>query len=91
MKSVARDMAARHDRARSLGAMASARHPREMEIVQIVKLLASCDAVQDVVRVLAGAVRSHVGADGVTVVMRDGDRSRYLEAVSYTHLRAHET
>ena len=79
MKSVARDMAARHDRARSLGAMASARHPREMEIVQIVKLLASCDAVQDVVRVLAGAVRSHVGADGVTVVMRDGDRSRYLE------------
>jgi len=59
--------------------MASERHPPEMEIVQIVKLLASCDAVEDVVRVLAKAARSHVGADGVTVVMRDGDRSRYLE------------
>jgi len=59
--------------------MSSDRHPPEMEIIQIVKLLASCDAVEDVVRVLASAVRSHVGADGVTVVMRDGDRSRYLE------------
>jgi two-component system CheB/CheR fusion protein len=79
VKVLARDMAARHDRARSLGGMANERHPPEMEIVQIVKLLASCDAVEDVVRVLASAARSHVGADGVTVVMRDGDRSRYLE------------
>jgi signal transduction histidine kinase len=53
--------------------------PPAMDIVQIVQLLASCDAVEDVVRVLTTAVRGHVGADGATVVMRDGDRSRYLE------------
>jgi len=50
-----------------------------MEIIEIVQALASCDAVDDVVRVLASATRKHVGADGATVVMRDGDRSRYLE------------
>ena len=50
-----------------------------LRIVEIVPPLASCDAVGDVVRVLTGSVRHHVGADGATVVMRDGDRSRYLE------------
>jgi len=51
----------------------------ELKIVEIVQTLASCDAVDDVVRVLARATRAHVGADGTTVVMRDGDHARYLE------------
>jgi signal transduction histidine kinase len=53
--------------------------PPESRIVEIVQQLASCDAVEDVVRVLAASTRRYVGADGVTVVMRDGDRARYLE------------
>ena len=86
MNATARDMARRHIGGRSLAPMHA--EPPAMDIVQIVQLLASCDAVEDVVRVLTTAVRGHVGADGATVVMRDGDRSRYLEedAVSYTHL-----
>ena len=79
MKALLRDMGGRHGRARSLWGMQRASHPPKMEIIGIVKLLASCDAVEDVVRVLTTATRSHVGADGATVVMRDGDRSRYLE------------
>jgi two-component system CheB/CheR fusion protein len=51
----------------------------EGKIVEIVQQLASCDAVPDVVRVLATSARRYVGADGVTVVMRDGDRCRYLD------------
>ena len=53
--------------------------PPELRIVEIVQQLASCDAVEDVVRVLAASTRHYVGADGATVVMRDGDRARYLE------------
>jgi signal transduction histidine kinase len=48
-------------------------------IVEIVQQLASCDAVADVVRVLAGSTRTHVGAHGATVAMRDGERCRFLE------------
>jgi len=59
--------------------MRGASTAERMEIIEIVQALASCDAVDDVVRVLASATRKHVGADGATVVMRDGDRSRYLE------------
>jgi len=59
--------------------MRGASTAERMEIIEIVQALASCDAVDDVVRVLASATRTHVGADGATVVMRDGDRSRYLE------------
>lgn len=51
----------------------------DMRIVEIVQELASCDAVQDVVRVITTSARRYVGADGATIVMRDGTRSRYLE------------
>ena len=54
--------------------MRGASTAERMEIIEIVQALASCDAVDDVVRVLASATRKHVGADGATVVMRDGDR-----------------
>jgi len=51
----------------------------DLKIVEIVQQLASCDAVEDVVRVITTSARRYVGADGATVVMRDGNRSRYLE------------
>ncbi|KGQ18212.1 GAF sensor hybrid histidine kinase [Lysobacter dokdonensis DS-58] len=59
--------------------MSTQPRPPALEIIEIVRQLASCDAVEDVVRVLAVSTRQHVGADGVSVVMRDGDRARYLE------------
>ena len=59
--------------------MATGPRSSELEIIEIVRQLASCDAVEDVVRVLATSTRRYVGADGVSVVMRDGDRARYLE------------
>jgi signal transduction histidine kinase len=73
------DMAARHALAGSIVVMRTETLPSEPRIVEIVQQLASCDAVEDVVRVVATSTRRYVGADGATVVMRDGDRCRYLE------------
>jgi signal transduction histidine kinase len=72
-------MAARHMPAGNIPAMHTEPLSPELRIVEIVQQLASCDAVGDVVRVLTTATRRYVGADGVTVVMRDGDRARYLD------------
>lgn len=72
-------MAARHEPAGNIPAMQTEPLTPELRIVEIVQQLASCDAARDVVRVLATSTRRYVGADGATVVMRDGDRSRYLD------------
>ena len=72
-------MAKSHARAGRIGrVLPDSANPAE-KIVEIVQQLASCDAVEDVVGVITRAVREHVGADGATLVMRDGNRSRYLE------------
>lgn len=72
-------MAERHACAGNIGGMQTDSLLPELKIVEIVRQLASCDAVEDVVRVLSTSARHYVGADGVTVVMREGDRCRYLE------------
>lgn len=71
-------MAPRHVRVGNILRMQTEPLAPALRIVEIVQKLASCDAVSDVVRVLAATTRHHVGADGATVVMRDGDRARYL-------------
>lgn len=51
----------------------------EFALVGIVQRLAACTDAQGIVSTLARSTRSLIGADGVTVVMRDGSRCRYLE------------
>ncbi|WP_162823753.1 GAF domain-containing sensor histidine kinase [Lysobacter sp. TY2-98] len=41
--------------------------------------MAGCTDAQSIVSILARSTRDLIGADGVTVVMRDGGRCRYLE------------
>lgn len=53
--------------------------PAEFPLVGIVQRLAGCTDAQSIVAILARSTRDLIGADGVTVVMRDGNRSRYLE------------
>lgn len=51
----------------------------EFPLVAIVQRLAQCTDAEGVVSALARSTRELIGADGVTVVMRDGNRCRYLE------------
>jgi signal transduction histidine kinase len=52
---------------------------QDLPLVGIVQRLASCTDAQSIVSILARSTRELIGADGVTVVMRDGNRCRYLE------------
>jgi signal transduction histidine kinase len=51
----------------------------EFPLVGIVQRLAAATDAQSIVSILARSTRDLIGADGVTVVMRDGSRCRYLE------------
>ncbi|GAB1594944.1 hypothetical protein PAGU2638_06230 [Lysobacter sp. PAGU 2638] len=51
----------------------------DFPLVGIVQRLAGCIDAQSIVSILARSTRDLIGADGVTVVMRDGSRCRYLE------------
>lgn len=53
--------------------------PRDLQIVAIVQRLAVCADAAQVCHALAECTRKLIGADGVTVVMRDHERCRYVE------------
>ena len=50
-----------------------------LDIVAVVPALAACRDPEAVCAVLAESTRARIGADGVTVVLRDGERCRYVE------------
>ena len=52
---------------------------RDFALVGVVQRLAQCTDAQGIVTVLARAARQLIGSDGVTVIMRDGNRCRYVE------------
>lgn len=53
-------------------------HP-PVRIIDVVRQLAGAHTEAEVLRIVRGAARQFTGAEGVTVVLRDGDQSYYVD------------
>src|ERR1700744_4827673 len=49
------------------------------DLVQVILRLSACRAIDDVIRVLRECTRDLVGADGISVVLRDDDKCYYVD------------
>jgi len=57
----------------------SLRYERLRELVKAVEQLGSANDLDDVVEIIRRTARRLIGADGITVILRDGDECAYIE------------
>jgi two-component sensor histidine kinase len=55
------------------------RYERLKELIKAVERLGSANDLDDVVEIIRSSARRLIGADGVTVILRDGDECAYIE------------
>ncbi len=52
---------------------------QQHDLINVIQALSTCRDLDSIVAVLRGAARRLTGADGITVVLRDGDNCHYAE------------
>jgi GAF domain-containing protein len=52
---------------------------REFELVRITRELARCETLGEAIHALGGAARRLTGADGITLVLREGEQCHYID------------
>lgn len=57
----------------------SLRYERLKELVKAVERLGSANDLDDVIEIIRGTARRLIGADGVSIILRDGDECHYIE------------
>lgn len=57
----------------------SVRYERLKGLLDAVERLSGCNNLEDVVEIIRSSARRLLGADGVTVILRDGDECNYVE------------
>jgi two-component system CheB/CheR fusion protein len=53
--------------------------PAQTELIRIILQLSQCKSLDEIVKVLRDSTRDLVGADGITIVLRDGEKCFYAE------------